>query len=413
MEPELARRVIEQLRSGVPSREVAAALPFGRVRLFSDFEEDLEKLKGGTRGRNFLVLVANYGDGKTHALQGAWHAAEKRNFLVSALTVSRETPLDRTDRVYRKIILRTYAPGVGRSGLDPLLREIGKRPEDVQRLLRFSERELHPKVHLALEARFEGRGGQGDVWDEDLAGYFHTVGTVRQKYRESFRKAPQVPKFVMREHSFDYFRLVDELTVTAGLSGWVILVDELEMLARLGKRARALSYAFLAKLTTERRLPHTYSVWALASSFQTDLLEAKDEAAKLPEWLVERGAPELAAAVADPIHLLSSAPVLPPLKEEDLVQTFSAIVASHGMAYGWNPSLDGRDLLARIRKWMPERDVKVRQLVRAAVQFLDILCQHGEEPDLRLTGVDAPLEVSEDDEEPPAGEGVLRTWADR
>lgn len=361
VERSVARIGIEHLRAGVPSVEVAEILSTGRKRILSDIERELSSMQAGRPARNMRIVAANYGEGKSHTLNAVRAMASREQFLVSRLTVSRETPLDRIERVYRKLAAQTYFPGIERPGLDGLLQAIAERPDAVQRLLRFVEANLHPKIGLMLEARLEGKLGDTEPLDGDLSGYFLSLAALRHAYEDNVgRRAPKIERFVLAQ-AFDYLRLVDEMAVLAGLSGWVILLDEAEMIGRVGRRARSLAYAFLGRLGNPREMPHTYSVVAVASSFQSDLADRLDEAQKLPAWLRERGHEELAQSVVEPIRRLSDAPHLPPLSEEDLAEIFGTIVAAHGAAYGWTPPITGAELLKQIRVPLRERDIKVRR----------------------------------------------------
>ncbi len=411
MERSVARTCIEHLRAGVPSRAVAEVLSAGRAKTLADIGEDLRSLQGGRPRRSMRIVAANYGEGKSHTLNAIRNMAERERFLVSELTVSRETPLDRVDRVYRKLIARTYLPGVERPGLDALWQEIERRPEATERLLRIALTKLHPKLGAVLEARLESRRGDVEPLDRDLSGYFLLLPDLRRAYEDATgRKLGQVERFKLDE-AFDYLRLIDEAAAVAGLAGWVILIDEAEMIGSVGRRARARSYDLLGRLQDRAVLPHTYTAVAVAASFQQTLAERLREQEELPLWLAERGQGELAQRIQAPLRQLQSAPNLPPLSEADLAQVFDGIVRIHADAFGWTPPLDGHELLRRIRGPLRERDIKVRQLVRAAVHFLDLYEVYGEEPTLRVHGIiEPPPAAAAGDDEPPADAAVRRGW---
>ncbi len=410
MERSVARTCIEHLRAGVPSRAVSEVLSAGRARTLADVEEDLRSLQGGRPRRGMRMVAANYGDGKSHTLNAVRNMAEREHFLVSELTVSRETPLDRVDRVYRKLVGRTYVPGVERPGLDALWQEIERRPEATERLLRIAQTKLHAKIGAVLEARLEGRRGDVEPLDRDLSGYFLAMPDLRRAYEDNTgRKLAQVERFKL-DQAFDYLRLIGEAVAVAGLAGWVILIDEAEMIGSVGRRARARSYDLLGRLQDRAALPHTYTVVAVAASFQQTLAERLREQEELPLWLVERGDAELAQRIQGPVRQLQGAPNLPPLTETDLAQVFDGIVRIHADAFGWTPPLDGQELLKRIRGPLRERDIKVRQLVRAAVHFLDLYEVYGEEPTLRVHGIVEPAVAAAGEDEPPDGAAVRRGW---
>ncbi|MDA8064103.1 MAG: DUF2791 family P-loop domain-containing protein [Thermaerobacter sp.] len=411
MERDLARRVIEHLRAGVPSLESAEVLSAGRRRLLGEIEEDLAALARGSR-RGLRIIAGNYGEGKTHTLEAVEALARRDNFVVGLLTVSRETPLDRPDRIYRKLVRRTYLPGLARPGLEPILRRLGENEGAVQRLLRFCEQNLHPKLALVLEARLESTFGDVEKFERDISGYFLTSAETRRAYAAVMgRKAPKIPSFRSGD-AFDYLRLLDEAAVRAGFSGLVLLFDEVEMLGRLGRLGRARSYDFLQRLSDPRIFPHTYPVLAVASSFQADLEGRLGEMEHLPAWLEAHGRPEFKEAVRSVVRRLEEAPHLAPLSEEDLAEVFGGIAQAHAAAFSWQPPVDGKELLAAVRVPLRERDLKVRQLVRAAVHYLDLYRAYGEAPQLQVQAMGEAAPVYGGDEGMEEGEAVRRNWPD-
>lgn len=409
--PDLARVVVEHLRSGVPSPEVAEALSGAREAVLDGLARDMAQVAAGAAGRRHQVITANYGDGKSHLLNALWLRARRAQWAVSMISVSRESPLDQAERVYRKVAARTYMPGVARPGLGPFLDALAERPDAAQRLLAEAWRDLHPKVALALEARLKGRGDPSAV-DEELHGFRHSVADVRRAYLErTGERAPKVERYRVGEHAFDYFRLVDALTHALGLAGWLILFDEVEMVGNLGRLGRARSYAFMDRVTDPKVLAHTYSVWMVSTNFRPRIVDELEEPSRLPAWLEARGQEALARQIARPLASLLRADALPPLSASALAQMFDTIVDLHARALGWQPPLDGAALLERIRAQLPEADVKVRQRVRAAVQYLDLLRQYGAEPRLRLRSV-GEAAIAPEEDEPPPGTAVARDWPD-
>ncbi len=409
-----SRLVIEHLRSGVPSSEAADLLSAGRTQILGAVEQQLDALKQGRQDRkNHIVLMANYGDGKTHALQAIREMAERAGFLVSLMSVSRESPLVPPARLYRRLVAGTYTPGVRRPGLDALLAALRERPEEIQKLLRFAEQSLTPRLACILAALFEGSGAQ-ETLEDDLRGFHLSQSQVRAAYRESLgQPAPRLDRFTADDY-FGYLQLLDRMAHHAGLGGWVILIDEMEMIGKFGRWARAKSYLLFDRLTEGRQLPHTYTAWALASSFRGDTLGRLKEQEKLGEWLAQRGDLETAKAVERPLARLEKAAVLPPLGEDELATVVTGISCAHAAAYGWTPPQGGPDLFRIVRSGLPERDAKVRQLVRAAVQVLDHQMRYGETPTLRLSAVEQPAvdpdEDADDGEGPPLDGPVRRDW---
>lgn len=406
--------MVEHLRAGVPSTEAASLLSSGRQRLSQEVLRDLEATAGGSPHRP-RIIAGGYGEGKSHSLAMIAALAEQENFVVSHLTVSRETPLDRADRVYRRIVQRTHVPAVARPGLDILLDKVQGNAERVQRLLRFAAQELHQKLALVLEARFEGEFGRSEDLDRDLQGYLLSGAEARRAYREATgRRAAMFQSPRMRD-DISYLRLMQELALQAGYAGWVVLVDEVEMIGRLGRVGRGRSYALIDHLADRERFARTYLVLAVASSFQHDLKERLEELEQLPGWLAGHGRGDLVSAAQTWVRRLQEAAPLPPLTEEDYVRVFDAIVQAHALAYDWQPPLGGREVLNAVRASLQEHDLKVRQLVRAAVHYLDLLRHYGEPPRLTVQGIsEAAVGWDAHEEEEPLGpdEAVRRDWPD-
>jgi hypothetical protein len=105
-----ARRAVEALRSGVPSRDAVAALGSGqgeiedRVALLLD---TAGTVRSGHRG---LLLGGGFGSGKSHALEHLAHLALERGFVVSRVVISKETPLHDPVKVLRSAVESALTP---------------------------------------------------------------------------------------------------------------------------------------------------------------------------------------------------------------------------------------------------------------------------------------------------------------
>src|SRR4030042_2997325 len=121
-------RLIETLRSGVPSRRVSAVLTRGRENLLQQVTRGLEAVK--TEGKSSgLLFQGQYGEGKSHLLNQIFNEAESRNFAVSLLPLSKETPFHDLRKVYSKVVAATYLPGSVMSGFEQRLRQLNPNSE--------------------------------------------------------------------------------------------------------------------------------------------------------------------------------------------------------------------------------------------------------------------------------------------
>ncbi len=154
-----------------------------------------------------------------------------------------------------------------------------------------------------------------------------------------------------------------------GYHGWVILVDETELMGRLGKKARLNAYRNMADfLLPDRCSEATFSIFALSASYVEDVIEGKHEYENLEEVYPEEQEP--ARSVLD---LLTRAPQLLPLTKEEINEVLCRIQDFHGKAYGWTPNLSASALAASTQSG----GYLLRTKIRAAIEFLDQLYQYG------------------------------------
>lgn len=403
-----ARRVVENLRSGVPSPQVAADFSMGREQLLRRVEEGIENAVAGEPGG--VVLQANYGEGKTHTLHAIWNMATSKNCVVSLASLSKETTLDRPDRLYAKLVANTYLPNSYQPGLDQLIASYHPGHRNTDHLLSWVEKNLHPKVAAVLRNRLQGQQVSAESLyklDQDLAGIAIAQQELKAIHRLNFGETLKIsPLFRVKANMFDYFLLLERLIRLAGFRAWVILLDEAELIGRLGRGGRAVSYAMLARLLgyggqDQPRLASTYTVVAVSSNFQPEVLETRGDTAVAPEWLLARGRVEEAYLAREAIQALGEAELLPSLTEDQLLPVMEQILVAHKTAYGWEPGISGRDLLQRVRQIAPSADAKLRTRIRIAIQWLDLCMQYDEEPNLIIDSlVEQPIEeVASADEE--------------
>lgn len=122
-----ARRAVEALRCGVPSRDSVAALGSGQVEAEDKFA-DLLDATGTVRpaAHRGLLLGGGFGSGKSHLLEHFTHLALDRGFAVSRIVISKETPLHDPAKVLRAAVESALSPdgAIGAvaeaaAGLDP------------------------------------------------------------------------------------------------------------------------------------------------------------------------------------------------------------------------------------------------------------------------------------------------------
>lgn len=205
----------------------------------------------------------------------------------------------------------------------------------------------------------------------DLEGDFIANAALKKIYRRIFNQPVKYNvNFTKTKYCADYFSFMSHLFTQLGYHGWVILIDETELMGRLGKKARLNAYRNMADfLLPEKCFESTFSIFALSSSYAEDVIEGKHEFENLAEIYPEEPEP-----IQTVLNLLMHSPQLLPLTKEEISGVLHKIQDFHGKAYGWNPnvSIDTLTDASQVGGYL------LRTKIRAAIEFLDQLYQYGE-----------------------------------
>ncbi len=110
-----ARRAVEALRSGVPSRAAVAALGSAQSEIEDRFTGLLEQAQeGSVRARHpaaGLLIGGGFGSGKSHLVEHLAQLALEAGFVVGRVVVSKETPLYDPVKVFRAATASAVVPG--------------------------------------------------------------------------------------------------------------------------------------------------------------------------------------------------------------------------------------------------------------------------------------------------------------
>ena len=147
-----ARRVIEALRSGVPSRAVGQYFSEARPQIMKEISGRLEKVSESGHSDG-LIISGKYGEGKTHLLNTVFNMAHSANMAVSFLSLSKETPLDKLYLTYQKSVNNTYLPGRMQPGFMQVFDKMSPGSPVVSDLLVYAAKELETdKLYYLLRS---------------------------------------------------------------------------------------------------------------------------------------------------------------------------------------------------------------------------------------------------------------------
>ena len=174
-------------------------------------------------------------------------------------------------------------------------------------------------------------------------------------------------------------RFAPRLFRAAGYSGWCVLLDEVELIARYSPLQRARSYAELTRWRgsdKEDRIPGVMTVAALTDDFPDQMFDQRQDDERIPPLLETRGLLRQAAMARSGIAWLErrqsrlSAP-----DEAALRRSRDKIATLYRDAYDWTPpQIDIGERLA---------GKPMRQYVKSWITTWDIMRLYGESPVIR------------------------------
>ena len=235
-----ARRVIEALRSGIPSRAVGQYFSEARPQLMKEISGRLDRVSESGRPDG-MVISGKYGEGKTHLLNTVFHLAHSGNMVVSYLSLGKETPMDKLYLLYQKMMNNTYLPMRRQPGFIQVLEKLTPNSPLAGEMLPYAAKELTTdKLYYLLKAYMSTEDQEEKfLLQADLEGDFIANAPLKQIYKRIFSQTVKFnTTFSKTKHCADYFAFMSHLFAGLGYNGWVILIDEAELMGRLGKKAR-------------------------------------------------------------------------------------------------------------------------------------------------------------------------------
>jgi len=378
-----ARRAVEALRSGVPSRAAVTALGAAQTNIEDRFSALLDQVRNGPAGTprpGGLLVGGGFGAGKSHLLEHLTHLALQADFVVSRVVVSKETPLYDPVKLFRAAAESALLPNGYEQG-SALAEAAAALDADSAAWVELSRWVNSP--HSELNERFPatlllfGRLGASDgelaeaiirFWSGDPI----RVADLRRRLRETGEARFALPAVPARELARQRLRFAARLLTAAGYAGWVVLLDEVELIGRYSVLQRGRSYAELARWVrgdeTDPGLTLA-AVVAMTDDFEAAVVSGKKDREVVPSKLRARGtheSDEIAARAELGMRVIDREMLLlAPPDAAELDRAYTRLKELHGEAFGWDPpDVAGLERLAATR---------MRQYVRAWINEWDLL----------------------------------------
>jgi hypothetical protein len=409
----------------VPSAAAVRALGGGQPELESAFRSLLADADGaydeGRQERGLLVR-AGFGEGKSHLLATFERIALDAGFAVSRAIISKETPLHDPVKLLAGAVEGLRVPDA-----------IGRGLEEVGLRLR---RRLDSAEYAALVRRLNEPGGLNSRFAATLFIYEHgtqdpelgdrvlrfwsgdklPIGELRAALRGLGHAAsyPLEPVKV-RELALQTLIFVPMLVRAAGLRGWVLLIDELELIGRYSRLQRARSYAELAALmgALDVQRPGLVAAGAITDDFESAVLldPRKADLDQMLPFMATRD-PAVATGAEQGMRIIRDARLLRAPDEGVLRTTYDTLRKLHSQAYAWDPpevawpeTLGSTAMRTYVRAWINAWDVHRLypdfEEGDSPYALEEVLTDYGEDPQLELgadgTGADGASAAPPDD----------------
>ena len=231
---------------------------------------------------------------------------------------------------------------------------------------------LHPLPAIVLENYLRSAGEEQNLLYGDLMGIRIPMTELKRIHRQS--RSDKFPSFGInfriKDHAQAYFGCMADTIIFCGYRGWIILIDELELVGRLGSQTRLKAYQNLHWLLNWSHAHHypIYVIAAAATSLQSDMwYGGKDDRTFMPKLAEEKfgkNACDEMIAFFD-YALSSNSLVVSPVSEGVLAELLDRIVELHGRAYNWGARIDVNNLIRNLG------ETTLRTYIRATLESLD------------------------------------------
>lgn len=402
-----SQRAIEALRNGVPNAYAVRAMGCMQPEVTDRFRVQLDRLEAGAKGgvahcAGGTLIDGDFGTGKSHTLSFLEHEALRRKFVVSRLVISKETPLHDPAKLYLAALREARVENSRGSLLHELVTGIDYRAEQAKPFYHWATKEQpHPMV--AASVFIDERSNDAELKEKVVnwwSGEKFTVGQVRSGLKAIGMEDYKVSQLNAKVLTPIRFEFAARLARARGYAGWVLLLDEVELIAKFSLLQRARAYAELARwigAVPGQSIAGITAVAAIADDFGIAVLNAdgRGDREKAPQRLEQKGdEASLAQArmASIGIKLIDHNVVrLHAPSDDTLLASHEKIRQLYAKAYGYTPPEDVQVLSGNPRPTM-------RSHVRRWIAGWDLLRLYGD--DSPQEWIEEPLPTRQYDEDP-------------
>ncbi len=402
------RRAIEALRSGVPNRDAVRSLGCEQPTIEQKFREQLKAAREGVMEEiqaPGLLIGGDFGAGKSHLLEYLQHIALEENFICSKVVISKETPLHDPVKLYRSAVEAAMVPNKRGPALTEIATKLNPASDSYIKLDTWVH-DPNSKLNSRFAATlflYSHKGHDMELRDRIISfwsGDPFGTGEIKKYLRESGEKATyKIEKVNLRDLAIQRFQFTPRLMVAAGYAGWVLLIDEIELIGRYSFLQRAKSYSELSRWMGKlegAKFPGLTAVSAITTDFQSAILEGRGDIEGIPGKLRARASESdllLASQAERGMRLIQREMTRLRAPDDTIVaQTHGKVRSVYAQAYDWEPpeasSINGlvsTRMREYVKGWITEWDLKrLDPEGRVDIEITEMKQDYTEDPSLQI-----------------------------
>jgi hypothetical protein len=380
------RRAIEALRAGVPNGDAVRALGSDQSEILAEFETKLgNAAEMDARQATGFVMTGSFGSGKSHLVEELHQLALARNYVSSKIAISKETPLHLPQRVVQAAVGAMQAKDKPDGVLmDMVLTHKSDKPtaQDFHRWCGSRQSGVSVMFRSLLDLRDVGIESLEavDLLIRYFSGETIPISTIRHQLADAGLSSP-VEVVPAVDRPWQTVRFLSRFCQVSGYRGWVIFLDEAELISKYGPISRARAYDQLGRwlgLRPGHRVPGIAVVATVINDFVWEVLGQKGDKWQVPELLGRGRRPSDMDAVpyaVDAMQAIDDALELAAMTRENLAKAHTILREAHSRAYEWDaPKLDveyrRRDPMRHyVRRWINEWDLRRLYGREASLEF--------------------------------------------
>ena len=416
------RRAIEALRSGVPNRDAVMALGCAQPDIEKKFRQQLQSAKQGVVDGSMthgMLVAGDFGTGKSHLLEYLLHLALEENFVCSKVVISKETPLYDPVKLYRAAAEAAIVPGKRGTALTEIATKLNFNSQAYADLYQWVNRpgaDLNSRFAATLFL-FERMPNDPELSNRIIRFWSgEQIGVAEiKKYLRACRETVtyKIDKILVKELALQRFKFASRLMVAAGYAGWVLLIDEVELIGRYSLMQRAKSYAELARWMGKMEganFAGLTAVLAITTDFEEMILHEREDLDKVPGKLRARASETdllLASQAERGMRIIQCGRA--PLKAPDptvLDRTYEKVRSIHAQAYGWEPPpvssverLGGTRMREYVKGWITKWDLKrLDPGYKVEIEVTELKQDYTEDPNLQVATEEDPKTMNPEQE---------------